>query len=191
MKASIASLLVSMICAFSTTTAVADDTRLLEEARSVASSVPPKLLAVLQDEIAKSGPAGAIEVCRDRAPQMAKEASEKTGWNIRRVSLRNRNPKAVPDTWEQAVLQDFDRRAAAGENPATLEKGEVVVEGGAKVYRYMKALPTQLLCLNCHGAPENLSADVKAKLSEHYPNDKATGFAVGQIRGAMTIKRAL
>ena len=61
-------------------------------------------------------------VCREKAPEMAKAASEKTGWKIRRVSLKNCNPKAVPDAWEQAALEDFDRRAAAGESPAKLEK---------------------------------------------------------------------
>jgi hypothetical protein len=191
MKFSIARRFVPIVLACAAASACADDAKLLEEARGVAMSVPPRLLTVLQEEIAKGGPEGAIDVCRDKAPQMAKEASEKTGWQIRRVSLKNRNPKAVPDAWEQAVLQDFDRRAAAGENPATLEKGEVVTEGGAKVYRYMKALPVQPLCLNCHGAAENLSPATKAKLAERYPGDLGTGYAVGQIRGAMTIKRAL
>ncbi len=191
MKISMPGRLVPMILAFAAAGAFADEAKLLDEARGVATSVPPKLLAVLQEEIAKGGPEGAIDVCRDKAPQLAKEVSEKTGWNVRRDSLKNRNPKAVPDAWEQAVLQDFDRRAAAGENPATLEKGEVVVDNGVKVYRYIKALPVQPLCLNCHGAPENMSQATKAKLAERYPNDKGTGYAVGQIRGAMTIRRPI
>jgi len=191
MKFSIARACVPVVLALAAAGAFADEGKLLDEARGVATSVPPRLLAVLQEEIAKSGPDGAIDVCRDKAPQLAREASEKTGWQIRRVSLKNRNPKAVPDAWEQAVLQDFDRRAAAGENPATLEKGEVVVDGGSKVYRYMKALPVQPLCLNCHGAADNIRPATKAKLAERYPHDKGTGYAVGQIRGAMTIKRAL
>ena len=101
--------------------ALADDAAWLTEARRVAGIVPPKLLATLSAEIAKAGPEGAIGVCREQAPQMAKAASEQTGWAIRRVSLRNRNPKAVPDAWERAALEDFDRRAAAGESPAALE----------------------------------------------------------------------
>jgi hypothetical protein len=177
--------------AFAASAAAAADDKLLAEARGVASSVPPKLFAVLQEEIARGGPEGAIEVCRDKAPQLAREASEKTGWQIRRVSLKNRNPKAVPDAWERAVLEEFDRRAAAGADPATLEKGEVVTENGQRVYRYMKALPTQMLCTHCHGTDEQLSAAVKAKLAQLYPNDKATGYSPGQIRGAMTIKRPL
>lgn len=164
---------------------------LIGEARSVANSVPPKLLQVLMTEIEKGGPEGAITVCRDQAPKMAANASQATGWQIRRVSLRNRNPKAVPDAWERAALEDFDRRAAAGESPASLERGEVVSENGVRSYRYMKALPTQPLCLNCHGPADKLSAAVRARLAEHYPADNATGYAIGQIRGAMTIRKPL
>lgn len=164
---------------------------LLEEARKVASGVPPKLLAVLTAEISKGGPESAINVCKEQAPKMAAAASAETGWAIRRVSLKNRNPKAVPDAWERAVLEDFDKRNAAGEKPAVLEKGEIVTEGGKKFYRYMKALPTQGLCLQCHGATDKLSPAVKAKLRELYPQDKAVGYGLGEIRGAMTLKRPI
>jgi hypothetical protein len=164
---------------------------LLDQAREVASSVPPKLLAVLKAEIDAGGPAAAIGACKDKAPKMAAEASEKTGWQIRRVSLKNRNPKAVPDAWEEAVLKDFDRRAASGEDPSKLEKGEVVSDASGKMYRYMRALPTQGLCLSCHGPAETIPQEVKAKLNELYPADKGTGFTVGQIRGAITIKRPI
>jgi hypothetical protein len=112
------------------------------EARQVASAVPPRLLAVLQEELDRSGPEGAVAVCNEKAPQMARAASEKSGWAIRRVSLRNRNPKAVPDAWEQAALQDFDRRLAAQEPASKLEKSEVTQEGGQNVQRYIRALPT-------------------------------------------------
>jgi cytochrome c553 len=168
---------------------LADD--LLPEARKVAGMVPPKLLAVLTVEMGKGGPDGAISVCRDKAPEMARAASEQTGWAIRRVSLNNRNPKAVPDAWERAALEDFDRRAAAGEAPAKLEKGELVTEDGKKSYRYMKALPTVEVCTSCHGAQDKLSPAVKEKLSALYPHDKAVGYSAGQIRGAITIRKPL
>jgi hypothetical protein len=159
------------------------------EARKVAGSVPPKLLAVLTEEIGKNGPEGAILVCRDKAPQLAKAASDESGWSVRRVSLRNRNPRAMPDAWERAALEDFDRRAASGESATTLEKAEIVTEGGKQAYRYMRALPTQPLCLNCHGTPEQLSPAVTEKLKALYPDDKAVGYRPGDIRGAMTIRK--
>jgi len=168
----------------------ADEAAWVNEARQVASQVPPKLLATLTAAIDKDGAAGAIAVCRDEAPKLAKAASEQSGWNIRRVSLRPRNPKAVPDAWERAALEDLDRRAAAGEGPAKLEKAEVIVEDGKQVQRYMRALPTQQLCLSCHGAASSLSPAVSAQLNALYPADQAVGYRVGDIRGAMTIKRA-
>jgi len=161
------------------------------QARAVSTSVPPKLLAVLQEEIARGGPEGAIAVCREQAPAMARAASEQSGWTVRRVSLRNRNPKAVPDAWERAALEDFDRRAAAKESPATLERAEVTMVGGQPVQRYMRALPTLALCTQCHGAADKLSPAVTAKLKTLYPDDRATGYAVGDIRGAMTLSRAV
>jgi hypothetical protein len=160
------------------------------EARGVAQGVPPRLLVVLQAEIAKSGNDGAIAACRDQAPALARAASAQSGWAIRRVSLRNRNPKAVPDAWERAALQDFDRRAAAPGQAAQWERAELTQENGQAVQRYMRALPTAELCLGCHGTPENVSPAVTARLKELYPDDRALGYRVGEIRGAITLRKA-
>jgi hypothetical protein len=169
--------------------ALAEEAAWVTDARSVAGAVPPKLLDVLNAEIAKNGPDAAVSVCNEKAPQMAKAASEKSGWAIRRVSVRNRNPKAVPDAWELAALEDFDRRTAAGEKPATLEKFDVIETAGAKEYRYMKALPVQQVCLVCHGASEKIMPEVAERLKGLYPADKAVGYSLGQIRGAITIRK--
>lgn len=169
----------------------AQDDAMLADARKVAGAVPPKLLDVLNTQIAKGGPASAVAVCNEEAPQMAKTASEQTGWAIRRVSLRNRNPKAVPDDWELAALKDFDQRAAAGESPATLEKYGVVASASGKEYRFIKALPVQAMCLACHGTADAIPPDVAEKIKAMYPADKAVGYSVGDIRGAITIRKAL
>ncbi|MFN3885066.1 MAG: DUF3365 domain-containing protein, partial [Rhodocyclaceae bacterium] len=145
-----------------TSPVMADEAQLLQEARGIPAKMVPKLLEVLQDEIDRSGHAGAISVCREKAPEMAKNLSAQIGWQVRRVSLKNRNPKAVPDAWERATLEEFERRLAAGEKPTGIDKGEIVEENGQKFYRYMKALPTQDLCLNCHGTPDRLAPGVAA-----------------------------
>lgn len=175
-----------LACATLSSQAIAEDADWTSAARSAATSLPPKLVTALNDEIAKSGPEGAIPVCRDLAPKMAKDVVAATGWQLKRVSLKARNAqRATPDAWERAALEDFERRAAAGENPATLEKAEVVEQDGKRLYRYAKALPTQAMCLNCHGALDTLAPEVRARLREHYPDDRATGYSEGQIRGAI------
>ncbi|MDD2915700.1 MAG: DUF3365 domain-containing protein [Gallionella sp.] len=178
----------AFITPFISTLANAGDDALLGEARNVATTLPPKLLASLQEEIKKSGLEGAIPVCKDMAPKMAGEISKQTGWKIKRVSLKVRNDaRAIPDEWEKSALEDFDKRAAAGESPAQMEKGEKV----GSEYRYVKALPVQQLCLNCHGPADQLSPAVKSVLGQHYPNDHATGYSVGQIRGAISVRKPL
>jgi hypothetical protein len=172
--------------------ALADESQLLDEARKVATSLPPKLITRLQEEMAKSGADGAIPVCKDMAPQLAKELSAQSGWKIKRVTLKTRNEqRATPDAWEKEALEDFDRRVAAGEKPAQLEKGAIVEDNGMRVYRYVKALPVQPLCLACHGTQEQIAPAVKARLAEQYPHDKATGYGEGQIRGAISVSKPL
>lgn len=159
------------------------------EARAVATELIQKLGAELRRALAESGPEGAIAVCRDVAPALASELSRRTGWRVARVSLRARNPLiGQPDVWEQQVLEEFDRSAAAGDEAATLTKGENVSEPAGRYFRYMKALPVQPLCLTCHGAEDALSPALRARLAQDYPHDRATGYSVGQIRGAVTIK---
>lgn len=177
-------------CATQTVTPPEPGAAWVGAARDAANSVPPRLLAVLREEIARGGPEGAIAACRDQAPALARKASEDSGWNVRRVSLRNRNPKAVPDAWERSVLEDFDRQAAAGAAPATLERAATVTSAGGKAeWRYMRALPVVELCTGCHGTPERLSPAVVAQLKALYPDDRGTGYRVGEIRGAMTLRK--
>lgn len=178
----------ALIAPFAATLAHANDEALLTEARKVATTLPPKLIVALQDEIKKSGPEGAIPICKDMAPKMAGEISQQTGWKIKRVSLKARNDaRAIPDPWEKAALEDFDKRAAAGESPAKLEKGEKI----GNEYRFVKALPVQPLCLSCHGPVGQLSPAVKAALGQNYPNDRATGYSEGQIRGVISVRKTL
>ncbi|WP_051379135.1 Tll0287-like domain-containing protein [Derxia gummosa] len=159
--------------------------------RERVAPLPKKLLDLLQTTIAEHGAAEAVSACSEKAPAAARKASEDTGWQIRRVSQRNRNPGGVPDAWEAKALADFDTAVAAGADPATLERSEFVTEGGRTVFRYAKALATQPMCVTCHGAPDGIPSDVRARIASVYPDDRATGFAPGQIRGALVVKRVV
>lgn len=163
----------------------------VNEARDISTSIPPKLLAVLTAAIEKSDAANAIAVCKDEAPKMAQAASKQTGWHIRRVSLGQRNPMATPDAWERETLLAFDRNQAAGADVGKLEHAEVVTENGQQVRRYMRALPTMPMCVQCHGPVESLQTNVREKLKQLYPDDRGTGYSVGQIRGAITLRQPI
>lgn len=166
--------------------------KLIEESRAVAVQLGQRVGARLRKEMEFSGPQRGIAVCKFSAPEISAEISRTTGWRVSRVSLRPRNPlTAVPDAWEQQALDDFDKRVAAGEKADGLERAEVVTEPQGRYFRYLKALPVGPACLECHGPVEQLSAAVRLRLATEYPHDKATGYSVGQVRGALSIKRQL
>lgn len=161
-------------------------------AKDAAQSLVKRLGAKLQEEMAAGGPGQAIGVCRDVAPQIAGELSRANGWRVTRVGTRVRNPMlGMPDAWEQEVLGKFQQRIAAGEKPADIAFGEVVSEPGGQYFRFMKAIPVQEACLNCHGDPAKLAEPVKAELQKHYPLDRAIGYSLGELRGAISIKQPL
>lgn len=165
---------------------------LTTEARAAAASLAQQLGGALKKELAEKGPMGAVQVCKSLAPTIAGELSAKHGMKLTRVSLRPRNPMlGLADAWEQEQLLSFDAKVRAGEKAETLEQAAIVDEPAGKFFRYMKALPVQPLCLTCHGDAQAIPAEVKEQLSKDYPADRAVGYSAGQVRGAITIKKAL
>ena len=157
------------------------------KARAAVKGLGESLKAQLMAAIKAGGPVPAIAVCRTVAPALADETSKDSGFTVTRTALRVRNPKNAPDAWERKVLEDFVARTAAGADPATLEHSEILSEGGRRTFRYMKAIPTAAEpCLACHGA--SIEPAVKAQVDKLYPEDQATGFKAGDLRGAFSVR---
>jgi hypothetical protein len=154
---------------------------LTAEAQSIVQQFVGTLLPTLQLAIAAGGPAHAIEVCAVEAPAIAERLSAQTGWDVSRVSLKARNSNATPDGWEAVILSQWDQRHRGGEPGANMNTAEMV----SGQFRYMQAQPAAPLCLTCHGT--SISDEVKSVLQQRYPNDMATGYVEGQIRGAISL----
>mgnify|MGYP001764813709 CR=1 FL=1 len=164
----------------------------LAMARKLAASFNQQLTSEIIDTFTRKGPDAAWLVCRDRAPELADSLSRKYGWRVSRVSLKPRNiVLGTADAWEQRVLNQFEQRAFLGESAQTLEFGDMTRDLQGHAYRYMKALVMQKPCLACHGTPDTLAPSLKSRIKEAYPHDRATGYRVGQVAGAITIYRPL
>ena len=157
-----------------------------QQARGLAQQFVGQLKPQLKQAMNKGGPRYAIEVCARVAPSIADSLSAESGWLVKRVSLKSRNAsRAQPDSWEQKVLFEFNRRQAEGEDAADIYFGEVV----KGQYRYMQAQGVEPLCLLCHG--KGLSDEVETTLNQYYPDDWATGYSLGQVRGAISLSKKL
>jgi len=91
-----------------------------------------------------------------------------------RVTSDNwRKEENAPDTFEAAAIARF-------KEDKTLEFVEAW-EGGR--YRYAKPLLLEQGCLPCHGDPK----DAPRAVLEKYGSEKAFGYKVGQVRGAVSV----
>lgn len=187
------SVLVFLLFACRLGIAAEDDLRsFTDEGRRLATQLLTEIRGELTKELERTGPIRAIIVCKYSVPEITSSMSRQTGMRVTRVALRPRN-HALGDTdvWEQSVLLDFEKRVAKGEKAETLEFSEIVQQPTGKAMRYMKAIPMGQPCMACHGPASQMSEGVRAQLAIEYPKDRAIEYQVGQVRGAVSIKKSL
>ena len=165
---------------------------LTAEARAAAGELSGQLAGELAREYAISGRLRSIVVCKYSAPELSSQISRLHGAQVRRVTLRTRNPAlGTADEWEQRQLLDFERRHTGGEAVSTLEVAALVDEPAGRYFRFLKAIEAGELCVSCHGTKDALNAATRTRLSSEDPHDRATGYRVGDMLGAVSFKKAL
>lgn len=158
------------------------DQRVIQKERSIAAfaGLQKELGGALQKAVKTEGIAAAIASCRTLSPRI--EAGKSTGEvRIRRISDRYRNPDHAPDPYEASILAQWKNDLAAGEKPGVLS---AETDAG---FRVMKPIIIgNGLCLQCHGAPAEMNPDAAREIARLYPDDRATGYKLGDLRGAFT-----
>lgn len=157
------------------------------EGQQLIARYATQLQSELQQSLQQNGPVAAISHCQRVVPQLKAEYDSR--WQIGRTALKVRNPLNAADAWEQKGLNAFVRRLQQGESYTDMEYHEIVELDGQAVFRYMEAIPTRPVCLTCHG--KTLAEPVAQKIKQLYPQDQATGFEIGDLRGAFTLIRRL
>ncbi|MCA8959098.1 MAG: DUF3365 domain-containing protein [Planctomycetes bacterium] len=128
------------------------------------------LVATLTEEIQERGAASAITVCKERAPQLAARVAADRGVSIGRTSWKLRNPDNRGPEWVR------DAMVGRPESP-------LYFEDDRGRFGLLTPIRLQEPCLNCHGSEDRLAPGVRERLAELYPDDAATGFAAGDLRG--------
>jgi hypothetical protein len=162
------------------------DSASVRKARAVADSLGDELMGALAMALDRGGPALAIHFCADSA-QVRTLRHWKDGVYIRRVSERIRNVDDTPDTLERRGLEQLAAAYRAGRLP---EEVVSVTRGADGTYQlqYLRPLLVKPPCLACHGDPATFAPEVRAVLARRYPQDQATGYAVGDLRGAISVR---
>lgn len=154
------------------------------QSEGTATARGAEILAPLKQELKQAlltgmqeGPVHAISVCKDQAPVIAASLSV-AGTRIGRTSHRLRNPANVAPGWVDAALQSYLKKGA-DRTPVTVSLPNAR-EG------YVEPIVLQPLCVVCHG--KSLAPEVEAQINATYPEDAATGFEVGDLRGVFWVE---
>ncbi len=139
-------------------------------ARAAKKELAGRLVGRLTEVLSQQGPAAAIEVCHLDAPRITGAVAEEQGLRLGRTSHRLRNPMNAPPPWaEPWVAERHDQ--------------PLVLRGPDGRLGILDPIPLQPLCVTCHGPQESIPTEVAERLAALYPEDRATGFRPGDLRG--------
>ena len=143
------------------------------------------LLQNVSGAIAEGGVAHAVGYCNLRAMPLLDSLANKNSITIQRVTDKARNPaNRISGKPENALFQKVqDSLRNGGVQPHYLLEDEK----GRTIY-YKPILLAMPACLQCHGMPgKDIEASTLATIREKYPDDAATGYLPGQLRGMWKI----
>lgn len=129
-----------------------------------------QLMGTVNAAAEEAGFAHAIDVCKEEAEPIAESVSEDRNVVLGRTSARLRNPDNQPPEWAE------DHVASDSEDQLVVLSADDTVGTAVPIHL---AAP----CANCHGHKDQLAEGVPEALEELYPDDRATGFDKGDLRG--------
>jgi len=156
----------------------------LDTGDKVSKELLKKLSSNLKHELKTNGLMAAVSFCTDKAYTLTQDVNlhQVEGVSVKRISLKERNPLNAPSEDELKTLTTMQKLMDEKKLPAYL------VEKQAKGYKYYKPLVIKKeVCLKCHGDVSK-NEELSAYLNKTYPNDKATGYKMNDLRGAIVVE---
>jgi hypothetical protein len=150
-----------------------------EVAQNSFKEIKGQLKAQLKD----GGPIQAIPFCNEQAIPITRSLSDKFNVTIKRTSDKLRNQQNAPSERELEIIQDYKNSLANNEQLIPI----VELDYNNKKHFYSPIL-LKAECLICHGKlNESINSETAVIVNSLYPNDKATGYKEGDLRGIWSI----
>ena len=136
----------------------------------------------LMGAIQKNGTLEALAFCNESAYPLTDSMATIHNATIKRVSDKPRNQNNQANKKELAYINTFKT-----DIKNNIEPKPIVDQINSKVLVYYP-ISTNTMCLQCHGKPnQDIKKPTLTKIANLYPNDKATGYGVNEIRGIWSI----
>lgn len=149
------------------------------------------LKSVLVKNMQEGGAMKAINVCSDTAADMSNIYSEQNNVIVKRVSSKNRNENNKPDSFEAKAILYFEDLLKSGKLTSDVSIIENIEIDKKDIVKFAQPIIVEAPCLNCHGTYEQISKEAAEVINAKYPNDKATGYNIGDLRGVISVTKTL
>lgn len=161
-----------------------DTTAVVNEGQKVVKATFQTLSSNLKNAMEEGGVEYALQFCNVEAIPLTDSLSKHHDVSIRRASHKPRNPYNTADSLEAEVIKQYINKLESGE-----KLKPVTYADENRITFHAPITITNSLCLNCHGkVNEGISKENLATIQELYPNDQATGFSMGDLRGVWTVR---
>jgi len=156
---------------------------LIKKGAKIAKLTASSLQKALKNAIREDGLVYAIEICNIDALNITDSISKSESVEIKRLAKKYRNPVNETDSVESELFKSYILEWLGGRplNPKIIPN-----KNGNPVY--YNPIYVEKLCLNCHGEiGKNIDSKLAKFINELYPEDRATKFKQGQLRGMWSI----
>ncbi|MDP3301660.1 MAG: DUF3365 domain-containing protein [Sulfuricurvum sp.] len=158
-----------------------NETTAQQNGESASTALVQKLGSQVKGIMQKEGPVEAVNFCSKNAISLTHEVSKAHGVKMKRVTLQQRNPVNRPTTEEINIMNRWMSEMAKAQQPTA------VLTNTPTGFTYYKPLVINNdVCLKCHGTVDS-TTPLGQVLKAAYPNDRATGYKMGDLRGMIVV----
>ena len=150
----------------------------------ISNALLQKLGGELKTQMQTTGAMGALHFCSQNALTLTEQVAKESKTSIKRVSINYRNPVNKANAEETTLLHEWEKLVKNGQ---PLPSHKVVTVSENSVMFYKPIVINNEACLKCHG---NVEGELAKANHTAYPEDKATGYKMGDLRGMIAIEMA-
>ena len=155
----------------------------LNQGKEIIKVMLGNLSGELKRAMRRGGVREAVPYCNANALPITAKVAKEYGAQVKRTSIKNRNAQNAPNAHEKLIIEQYERSLAAGKK---LKPSITPLPNGNTMFNAPILLRAS--CLNCHGTVgTNISENDYQVIKSLYPQDKATGYKVAELRGIWSI----
>jgi hypothetical protein len=157
--------------------------RYRQSGNEISGQTQKVLLSNVSQAMQQGGSLYAVEFCNLQATGLVDSLNAEFNCEISRVTNKIRNPENHLETKTDQQIWTYFSNMQHNE-----KMHDTLVQIRENIIYYKPILTAMPACLQCHGTVGEIEPETYKKIQTLYPEDKATGYALNELRGLWKIR---